>query len=167
MLDLRLLVVAALPAAIALFSRSDVPSHAPPVLLSEPRSGESKDDGAALYQRCVACHQATGEGVPGAFPPLAGSEFVTGKPAVPIRILLHGLTGPVKVKGTDYNGIMMPYGTGQPMSDSEAAAVLTYIRTNFGNKAAPITARQVATERAATKARTTPFTEAELRALLK
>jgi mono/diheme cytochrome c family protein len=124
-------------------------------------------DGAALYQRCIACHQATGEGIPAAFPPLAGSEFVTGKPDIPIRILLHGLTGPVKVKGTAYNGVMMAYGTGQAMSDAEAAAILTYIRTNFGNKAAPITAKQVATVRAATKARTTPWTEADLRALMK
>jgi mono/diheme cytochrome c family protein len=181
MTAIRFIALLALPAAT--------------VILSEPRSGESKDldprqtsrsfdsaafgrsaqndsgtqppSGSDLYQRCVACHQATGEGVPGAFPPLAGSEFVTGKPDVPIRILLHGLTGPVKVKGTDYNGVMVAYGTGQPMTDAEAAAVLTHIRTNFGNKATPITAKQVAAVRTATKSRTTPWTEAELRPLLK
>jgi mono/diheme cytochrome c family protein len=125
------------------------------------------EDGKALYQRCIACHQDTGLGIPAAFPPLAGSEFVTGKPDVPIAILLHGLQGEVTVKGTKYNGVMMPYGTGQAMTDQEVADVLTYVRTSFGNKATPITAKQVAAVRAATKARTTPYSEKEIRAMMK
>ncbi|MCU0635119.1 MAG: cytochrome c [Gemmatimonadaceae bacterium] len=151
--------------------------EAPAVILSEGRSPESKEplashptplpsDGKALYQRCIACHQDTGLGIPAAFPPLAGSEFVTGKPDVLIAILLHGLQGEVTVKGTKYNGVMMPYGTGQAMTDQEVADVLTYVRTSFGNKATPITAKQVAAVRAATKARTAPYSEKELRAMM-
>ena len=119
-------------------------------------------DGRALYARCATCHQATGAGIPGAFPPLAGSEWVTGKPDAAIRIVLHGMQGPITVKGQRYDAMMMPYGTGQAMTDAEVAAVLTYVRTNFGNTASAVTAAQVAAARAATKGRTTPFTAAEL-----
>jgi mono/diheme cytochrome c family protein len=124
-------------------------------------------DGKTLYARCVACHQATGVGIPSAFPPLAGSEFVIGKPEVPIAILLHGLQGEVTVKGAKYNGVMMPYGTGQAMTDQEIADVVSYIRTNFGNKATPVTVKDVAAAKAKHAARKKPFTEAELRALMK
>lgn len=122
-------------------------------------------NGAQLYQRCATCHQANGAGIPGAFPPLAGSEWVTGKPDAAIRIVLHGMQGPVTVKGQKYDAMMMPYGTGQAMTDAEVAAVLTYVRTNFGNKASPVTAAQVAAARAATKTRTKPFTAAEIASL--
>lgn len=121
-------------------------------------------NGAQLYQRCATCHQATGAGMPGAFPPLAGSEWVTGKPDAAIRILLHGVQGEITVKGAKYNSMMPAYGTGQEMSDAEVAAVLTYVRSSWGNKAAPVTAAQVAAVRAATKSRKTSWTAAELAA---
>lgn len=121
--------------------------------------------GAELYARCATCHQANGEGIAGSFPPLAGSEWVTGNAAVPIRIVLHGVRGPLTVKGTPYNGAMMAYGTGQAMTDAEVAAVLTYVRTTLGNNAAAVTAEQVARERAATRARTTPWTATDLQPL--
>ncbi len=120
--------------------------------------------GAQLYQRCSACHQVNGAGIAGAFPPLAGSEWVVGKPDAAIRILLHGVQGEITVKGAKYNGMMPAYGTGQEMSDAEVAAVLTYVRSNFGNKAAAVTPAQVAAVRGATKARKTPWTAAELAA---
>ncbi|MCU0626078.1 MAG: cytochrome c [Gemmatimonadaceae bacterium] len=120
-------------------------------------------DGAALYARCAACHQANGTGVPGAFPPLAGSEWVVGKPDAAIRILLHGVQGALTVKGVTYNQSMPAYGTGQIMTDAEVAAVLTYVRTSFGNKASAVTAAQVAGVRAATKGRKAQWMEAELK----
>lgn len=129
--------------------------------------GGETASGAELYTRCVTCHQANGEGMAGAFPPLTGSEWVTGNPAVPIRVVLHGVQGPITVKGQQYNSMMLPYGTGQPMSDAEVAAVLTHVRASFGNNASPVTAAQVATERAATSSRTTPWTAGDLAGMLK
>lgn len=123
--------------------------------------------GAELYQRCATCHQANGDGLPGAFPPLAGSEWATAaNPAVPIRIVLHGMQGPVTVKGTEYNGLMPAYGTGVAMADEEVAAVLTYVRQSWGNSASAVTPQQVAAERAATRSATGPVAAEQLRPLM-
>jgi mono/diheme cytochrome c family protein len=124
-------------------------------------------DGAAIYPRCIACHQANGTGLPGAFPPLAGSEWATGPAEVPIRIVLHGLQGPITVAGTEYNSVMMPYGGTGEMNDAEVAAVLTYVRSSFGNSASPVTSAEVAAVRAQTAGRTTGWTADELKPLLK
>jgi mono/diheme cytochrome c family protein len=118
-------------------------------------------DGKVVYSTtCAACHQATGEGVEGTYPPLAGSEIVNGDEAKVIRIVLHGLTGPVEVAGETYSGMMPPWGG--VLKDPELAAVLTYVRSAWGNKAAPVTTAKVAAIRAATASRTTPWTAAEL-----
>lgn len=123
--------------------------------------------GEQLYQRCVTCHQANGQGVPGAFPPLAGSEYATAaNVAVPIRIVLHGMQGPITVKGQTFSGIMPQYGTGIAMTDAEVAAVLTYVRQSWGNSASAITAEQVAAERAATRSASGPVTAEELAPLM-
>lgn len=121
-------------------------------------------DGKALFNaNCVACHQATGTGIPGVFPPLDGSEWVMGDSRVVINILLHGVTGEIKVKDTTYNGNMPPFG--EKFSDDEMAAVATYIRSEWSNSADAINAGQVAAERKAVT-RTTPFAGgAELQAL--
>ncbi len=97
---------------------------------------------------CTTCHQATGVGVPGVYPPLAGSEWVNGSEERVIRIVLYGLKGPVKVKGTDFGAAAMPVfgkvaGSGYNWSDDKIAAVLTYVRASFGNSAKAITAEQV------------------------
>jgi mono/diheme cytochrome c family protein len=94
------------------------------------------------------------------FPPLAGSEWVNGDPGRAIKILLHGLEGDVEVKGETFNGVMPPWGAA--MSDAEIAAVLTYVRSSFGNKSEAVTAPQVAKLRAATASRKTPWTVKEL-----
>ncbi len=131
-------------------------------------SAASQPNGRQLYQRCAVCHQATGLGVPGAFPPLAGSEWATAEnAAVPIRVVLHGLQGAVTVKQQRFSSAMPAYGTGQAMSDAEVAAVLTYVRSAWGNSASAVTAEEVASERAATASRTTPWTAADLTPLLK
>ncbi len=130
-----------------------------------PATTVANAEGEALYQRCVTCHMADGNGLAGAFPPLAGSEWVTGPAARPIAIVLHGLQGPITVKGQVYNSAMIAYGTGVPMSDDEVAAVLTYVRSSFGNSAPAVTPAEVAAVRAATKSRTTPMTAPELEAL--
>lgn len=130
-----------------------------------PAYAQATPSGAAIFARCTPCHQATGTGIPGAFPPLAGSSWVVGPVDRPIAILLHGLQGPLTVSGGAYNGVMLPYGTNVVMTDAELAAVLTYIRTSWGNRASPVTVADVVRVRAKTKGRTKPFSEAELRAV--
>ncbi len=96
---------------------------------------------------CNACHQTTGVGVPGAIPPLAGSEWAQGPEDRTIRIVLYGLQGPIKVTGKDFNSAMPAFGKvaggGFNWSDDKIAAVLTYVRQAWGNKAPPVTAQKV------------------------
>ena len=120
------------------------------------------EDGAAVFSgHCAACHQATGLGLPGVFPPLAGSEYVTGDAARLARLVLRGLTGPVTVAGTAFNGAMPAWA--DQLKDAEIAAALTYVRSHFGNSAGAVTADVVATARAATAGRAAPWTATELR----
>jgi mono/diheme cytochrome c family protein len=102
---------------------------------------------AAYGQVCIQCHQPTGLGLPGVYPPLAGSEWVQGSEERVIRIVLYGLKGPLKVKGTEFGNAQMPSfrrGTSYNWSDEKIAAVLTYVRQEWGNKAAPIAPEKVA-----------------------
>jgi mono/diheme cytochrome c family protein len=124
------------------------PAAAPTTAAAGSTTAPTGPDGATIYQRCAACHQANGIGVPNTFPPLAGSEIATGPAARPIGIVLHGLSGPIVVRGETFNSAMPPYGTGVPMSDAEVAAVLTYVRQSWGNSAPPVSAADVARVRA-------------------
>ncbi len=110
---------------------------------------------------CLACHQQNGEGLTGLAPPLRQSEWVLGSEQRLARILLQGMTGPVKVAGKTYNMPLMP-GRGAIDDDAKIAAVLTYIRRNWDHQAEPVTAASIAKARATTKGRATPWTEAEL-----
>jgi mono/diheme cytochrome c family protein len=112
---------------------------------------------------CAACHQPNGMGLEGAIPPLAGSEIVIGRAAVPIAIVLHGLQGEVTVKGKKYNSAMAPWAS--VLNDDDLAATLTYVRSQWGNRAAPVTAAQVRAVRAKYATRTAPWTMAELTAV--
>lgn len=80
---------------------------------------------------CIECHQADGNGVPGTFPPLAGSEWVAGDQKTLLRILLGGLYGPIKVKDVEYNSVMPGH---SHVSDEELAAIASYVRFAFGDK---------------------------------
>ncbi len=113
---------------------------------------------------CVACHQSTGLGQAGQFPPLVGSEWVVGDaPNRNIAILLHGIQGPIKVNGVAYNGAMPAW---EQLGDEKLAAVLTYVRSEWGNNAPPISKEAVAAIREKTKAQQgTPWTEAQLLAM--
>jgi len=79
---------------------------------------------------CVACHQGSGEGVAGAFPPLAGSGEYYGDAQNHARIIVHGLQGEIVINGTKWNGVMPPQGT---LSNYDIAAVATYERHSWGN----------------------------------
>jgi len=114
---------------------------------------------------CMVCHQATGQGLPNQFPPLAGSEWVLAKePGRIIRLVLDGGQGAITVKGQQ-----LPAGSTMPpwkenLKDEEIANVLTYVRSNkdWGNNAAPVTPEQVKAIRAKVAARSTAWTPDEL-----
>ncbi len=117
--------------------------------------------GASVYNACQGCHGAAGAGQPGAIPPLAGSEWVNGGTERIARILLHGLSGPVKVKGLSFNSQMPTQGG---LNDKEISYVLTYIRNTWGNQGTMVTPEMVKKVRSETAAHSAPFTGDELEA---
>jgi uncharacterized protein len=127
----------------------------------------------AYQVACGVCHQPEGQGIPFAFPPLAGSDWITRDPETPIRIVLLGLAGPIEVNGSSFNLVMPPPGTALPgsteaplpLDDAKIAEAITYARTNFGNTASPVDAEMVKKVRDSLGGRTTPWTAAELTAL--
>lgn len=118
--------------------------------------------GASGYAVCGGCHQGNGNGIPGQFPPLAGSEWVTGGTERLVRVVQHGLTGAITVKGQGFNmpGGMQPFGAA--MSAQDLANVLTYIRNSWGNEGTMITQEMVKKVRDEEK-RATQWTEADLK----
>jgi mono/diheme cytochrome c family protein len=119
-------------------------------------SKQDSVDGAAVFAaNCAVCHQAAGTGLPGVFPPLAGSSWVGGRDATLAQILLHGVQGALTVNGTAYNSAMPAFGT--QLNDKQIAAVLTYIRSQWGNKAAAVNPTVVSAQRAATATRGGPW----------
>jgi mono/diheme cytochrome c family protein len=123
--------------------------------------------GKSVYTTvCAACHQATGQGLPPVFPPLVGSEWVTGSEERLIRIVLHGLTGPITVAGVEYNSVMPAAGPGSGfnLNPERVAAVLTYIRHEWGDGAPPVSPAKVAEIRGRDGNRG-PWTAAELEQL--
>jgi mono/diheme cytochrome c family protein len=125
---------------------------------------EFRREGQKVYKsvaQCVACHQETGLGAAGQFPPLAGSEWVLEPgPNRIIRIVLNGLGGPVTVKGQPFQNTMVPFR--DILNDTQIAQVLTYIRSEWGNKAGPVTAAQVKKVREQTSGKSDSWTEPDL-----
>ena len=120
-----------------------------------------KLNGAKVYQTaCMLCHQANGLGTAGQFPPLDGSEWVNGPVPRLARIPIYGLTGPITVKGENWNASMVPAGAG--LSNEDLADLLTFIRSNWSNKSNPVTAEEVAKARAKEAGRSQPMTSADL-----
>ena len=120
--------------------------------------------GAKIFtSQCAACHQASGLGVPGVYPPLAASEWVTGHQETLARILINGMNGPVEVAGKSYNGNMPAFGpNGLNLKPKDIAAVLTYIRQDWGNQASDITEATMNTYMQRYASRGTPWTAEEL-----
>jgi mono/diheme cytochrome c family protein len=102
------------------------------------------DRGKKVFSaNCQTCHQANGLGVPGQYPPLAGSEFTTGGSRRPAMIVMKGLQGPVTVKGQKFGAaVMQPWD--KTLTDQKIADVLTYERSDWGNNASAVTAEQIA-----------------------
>ena len=111
------------------------------------------DAGKEIYGTlCAVCHQADGRGRDKVAPPLVGSPFALGPPAVVVRVMLHGKRGPTNV---------MP-ALGPLISDEQIAAVLTYVRREWGQTAPAIDALAVKAIRTTTSGRARPWTAEEL-----
>ncbi len=128
-------------------------------------SARQASPGETIYEMaCLPCHQPEGKGLPGVYPPLLGSEWVRGDASTLVRIVLHGLTGPITVAGQNFGNpsiVAMPSMAG--LTDEQIADVLSYVRSEFGAKSSPLTPDQVRPIRAATSRRETPWTVDEFR----
>jgi mono/diheme cytochrome c family protein len=130
---------------------------------AQPKSaeGELADKGRKIFTTdCQVCHQPNGMGMPGQFPPLAGSDWVNAAAANRIiRIVLNGAQGPITINGAPFtsSSAMVPWR--DILKDDDIAAVLTFVRGNkeWGNHGGPVTPDQVKTIRAKIKDNTQPF----------
>jgi mono/diheme cytochrome c family protein len=126
----------------------------------------SIDRGKAIYmQTCIACHQPTGLGLPGAFPPLAGTEYTQGDSRRMVAMTLKGVNPPLKVKEMTYQVPMPPLPTQFPMlaDDGKLADVINFVRNSFGNKDDKgVTPALIDATRKEFADRTAPWTEPEL-----
>ena len=134
-----------------------VDEHPLPPVPTHLASAEQKQfiAGHEIYFRdahCATCHQPDGKGLDPAFPPLANSEWVTGDPDRLIKLTLHGMMGPFELNGKKYDGLVPMTPFGGILKDDEVAAVLTYVRNTFSNKAPAVSPSQVSKVREATKA---------------
>ena len=129
-----------------------------------PKAGGGAALGRKMYeQNCSICHQPGGTGVPGQFPPLAGSDWVLEEgPNRIIKLILNCIQGPITVSGQQFNNSMVPWR--DTMTDEQIAAVATYIRSTWGNKAPPVKPEDVKAQREATAGRSTAWSPAELMA---
>ncbi len=148
------------PADVArrILAKLDWPGKPAPVAAAAvpltPEQQRQFDAGAAIYKSvCLGCHQADGKGTDKLAPTLVESRYVTGfDPGAPARILLAGKEGTI--------GLMPPLGGS--LTDEQIAAVLTYIRREWGHTASPVSPDDVREIRGLTKTRTRPWTDAEL-----
>ena len=126
----------------------------------------SAERGKAVFmQTCMACHQPTGLGIPGAFPPFDGSEYVQGDTKRLVALVIKGYMGPIEVKGQKFNNILIAVDTQFPIlkENAKLADVLNYIRTAWSNKAdTAITADFIQKVRDEFKDRTTPWNAEDL-----
>ncbi len=112
-------------------------------------SAKIMDRGLVVYKtHCFACHQMTGSGIKGIYPPLAENKTVTGEKTYLIRILLNGMSGPIEVNGEKYNQVMVPHNF---LNDEQIADVLTFVRNSFGNQAEEVAADEVKSVRKANR----------------
>ncbi|SFR49131.1 dissimilatory nitrite reductase (NO-forming), cytochrome cd1 type apoprotein [Pseudidiomarina maritima] len=101
----------------------------------------ASDDGKKAYEaNCQACHQPNGQGLPGAFPPLAGNPHVVDDKLHVVRTILKGMSGPLEVNGQKYNAVMPPM---QHISDEDIADIANYVLSSWGNKGGEVTEDEV------------------------
>ncbi|MDP4198637.1 MAG: copper-containing nitrite reductase [Bacteroidota bacterium] len=112
----------------------------PPVEMKERPMAERMQIGEQIFTtNCAACHQLTGQGLPGVFPPLAGSDFLKNRPDKGVNIVMHGLQEPITVRGMQFNGVMPIWS----FNEDQVASVLTYVRNSWGNNFGPVSLSEV------------------------
>lgn len=94
---------------------------------------------------CMACHQVNGEGIPGAFPPLANSDYLLADKTRAIKQVLNGSEGDITVNGVVFNGVMP--GQKDVLDNQQIADVLTYVLNSWGNDGGTVTNEEVAAQR--------------------
>lgn len=100
--------------------------------------------GQRVYEaNCLACHQANGQGIPSAFPPLAKSDYLNANPLLGVDAIMKGLAGPITVNGTTYDGVM----PAMQLSDQDIANVITFVLNSWDNKGGQMSAAEVANRR--------------------
>ncbi|MGJ8725481.1 MAG: c-type cytochrome [Roseibacillus sp.] len=125
-----------------------------------PQARDAVAEGATVYNLvCSTCHQPDGKGLPGAFPPLADSDWVQGDEKRLALLVLHGLMGEITVNGQSWNSVMPPQGA--TLNDRQIADVLTYIRASWGNDAPPVELETVQSLRGEFEGHA-PWTQADL-----
>jgi mono/diheme cytochrome c family protein len=128
---------------------------------SLPPASDLESPGRTQFESyCSGCHAPDGQGMEAEAPPLMGSSWVSGPPERLIRILLHGVHGPIDVGGKTYNREMP--GFGMILADAEVASLASFVRSRFGGTSIAVDAAAVAQIRAAAAQRKTPWTAAEL-----
>jgi mono/diheme cytochrome c family protein len=118
-------------------------------VLPPPQAAGSKSESIELGRRlfavtCAPCHQATGQGIPDRFPPLAASDFLNSDKRLAIKTVLNGRQGEITVNGHAYNNSMPKF----PLSDEQVADVLSYVYNSFGNSGRMVTPEEVKNLRA-------------------
>jgi nitrite reductase (NO-forming) len=128
-------------------SRAPVSAAAASAKAGSLTKAEQVAAGKVLFAgTCSTCHQPDGAGLPGVFPPLAGSDFIKANSKRVPEIILHGLVGPVKVNGKDYNSNMPPM---SQLTDDEVANIGTYVLNSWGNPGGQVSKAEAAAARAA------------------
>jgi mono/diheme cytochrome c family protein/glucose/arabinose dehydrogenase len=131
-----------------------------PPALTEAQQNSFETGGTLYAAVCAACHQVDGRGLEGLAPPLLDSEWVLGPSERPVRIVLHGVRGPIQVLGKTHTGDMPPLGV---LPDEQIAAILTYVRRARGHTASPVDPGEVTRIRAATANHTDAWSPEELK----
>jgi nitrite reductase (NO-forming) len=122
-----------------------MPDQGQPLAVAANKEERVKRGENVYTANCVACHQANGQGIPAAFPPLAGSDFLNADKARAVKTLIHGLTGEVTVNGRKFNSVMPALA----LNDEDVANVLTYVYSTWNNNGTEVTPKDVAQVRAA------------------
>jgi nitrite reductase (NO-forming) len=118
----------------------EMPDTKKAVVKKSKTLAEKIASGKQIYTKtCFACHQANGEGIANAFPPLAKSDYLNADVDRAIGIVLRGKTGEITVNGKKYNSVM----TKQTLNDDEVADVMTYIYNSWGNKKTNVSVNKV------------------------
>jgi len=118
----------------------DMGSSSPIAPVAQNLAERIEAGGRVYTANCAACHQTEGQGIPGVFPNLAGSDFLMADPTRSIGVVLNGLSGPIEVNGVSYDGIM----PGVRLSDEDVANVLSFVLNSWGNEGPELTPSDIA-----------------------